>query len=181
MISVLLILILSYLVGSIPGSVWVGKLMYGQDVRQHGSGNAGATNTFRVLGWRAGLLATVVDLGKGLLAAGVIANLRVDALPHGLGFWEADSVVRLLAARELLMGTQTVAAAIKDGASADLRHAIESGREAGMAPLEDALVGYVRSGVVDVREACRKAPDRERLMAGLRAAAVDTTAIDRLS
>jgi glycerol-3-phosphate acyltransferase PlsY len=104
MISVLLILILSYLVGSIPGSVWVGKLMYGQDVRQHGSGNAGATNTFRVLGWRAGLLATVVDLGKGLLAAGVIANLRVDALPHGLGFWEADSVVRLLAGLAAIVG-----------------------------------------------------------------------------
>jgi glycerol-3-phosphate acyltransferase PlsY len=78
--------------------------MYGQDVRQHGSGNAGATNTFRVLGWRAGLLATVVDLGKGLLAAGVIANLRVDALPHGLGFWEADSVVRLLAGLAAIVG-----------------------------------------------------------------------------
>ncbi len=104
MLSVLLILVLSYLAGSIPGSVWVGKLMHGIDVREHGSGNAGATNTFRVLGWKAGVLATIVDVGKGLLAAGVIANLRIDELPPGLGFWEAETVVRLLAGLAAIIG-----------------------------------------------------------------------------
>ncbi len=104
MISVALILLLSYLVGSIPGSVTVGRLFYGTDVREHGSGNAGATNTFRVLGWKAGSMAMAIDLGKGLLAAGLIAELRVDALPAGLGFWEADSVVRLLAGLAAIVG-----------------------------------------------------------------------------
>ena len=74
MLSLIVILILSYLAGSIPASVWVGKLLYGIDLRQHGSGNAGATNAFRVLGWKAGLLASLVDVGKGLFAAGVIAT-----------------------------------------------------------------------------------------------------------
>lgn len=104
MLSVALILVLSYLVGSIPASVWVGKLAYGIDLRSHGSGNAGATNTFRVLGWKAGVVVSIIDLGKGLLAAGVIATLRVDALPAGLGFWEVDSVVRLMAGVTAVIG-----------------------------------------------------------------------------
>lgn len=104
MVSILVIVVLSYLVGSIPGSLWVGKALYGKDVRNHGSGNAGATNTFRVLGWKAGVLATVVDVGKGFLAAGVIASLRIDALPQGLGFWEADTVVRLVAGLAAITG-----------------------------------------------------------------------------
>lgn len=97
MLSLLIILVLSYLVGSIPSSLWVGKLLYGIDVREHGSGNAGATNAFRVLGWKAGMISTIVDLGKGLLAAGVIATIRVDALPSGFEFWHIETVVRLLA------------------------------------------------------------------------------------
>lgn len=97
MLSLTVILVASYLVGSIPASVWIGKAMYGIDVRNHGSGNAGATNAFRVLGWKAGGMATLVDLGKGLLAAGVIATIRLDALPETPGGWEAGTVVRLLA------------------------------------------------------------------------------------
>ena len=104
MFSVALILVLSFLVGSIPASVWIGKIAYGIDLREHGSGNAGATNAFRVLGWKAGLVASLVDLGKGLLAAGVIATIRIDALPGGLGFWEVDSVVRLIAGVTAVVG-----------------------------------------------------------------------------
>lgn len=97
MLTLLVILGLSYLVGSIPASVWIGQALYGIDVRKHGSGNAGATNAFRVLGWKAGLLATLVDLGKGLFAAGVIATIRLGELPETPGVWEAGTVVRLLA------------------------------------------------------------------------------------
>lgn len=104
MLSLLVILILSYLVGSIPGSVWIGKLLYGTDIRNYGSGNAGATNTFRVLGWKAGVLATIVDLGKGLLAAGVIASIRLDALPSGISVWQIETVVRLLAGIAAVIG-----------------------------------------------------------------------------
>ncbi len=106
MISVATILLLSYLVGSIPGSLWAGQLLYGIDLRKYGSGNAGATNAFRVLGWKAGLLATVVDLGKGLLAAGVIAPLlRIDPLPTwGLVPWQATTVVCLMAGIAAVVG-----------------------------------------------------------------------------
>ncbi len=97
MISLAVILVLSYLVGSIPGSIWVGKLLHGVDVREHGSGNPGATNVFRVLGWKSGVLCSLIDIGKGLFAAGVIATIRLDALPIGIEAWQTDTMVRLLA------------------------------------------------------------------------------------
>ncbi|MCS6981197.1 MAG: glycerol-3-phosphate 1-O-acyltransferase PlsY [Flavobacteriales bacterium] len=61
-------MITAYLLGSLPWSIWIGQLFYGVDVRQHGSGNAGATNTFRVLGRRAGLVVLVLDIAKGMAA-----------------------------------------------------------------------------------------------------------------
>jgi glycerol-3-phosphate acyltransferase PlsY len=59
------LILLAYLLGSIPTAVWVGKLFYGIDVREFGSGNAGATNTFRVLGKRAGIPVLLIDILKG--------------------------------------------------------------------------------------------------------------------
>ena len=59
---------ISYLLGSIPTSVWIGKAFYGIDVREHGSGNAGATNTFRTLGKTAGIPVLIFDSMKGWLA-----------------------------------------------------------------------------------------------------------------
>lgn len=55
----------AYLLGSLPFSVWVGKVFYGKDVREYGSRNAGATNTWRVLGWKAGLPVLLLDIAKG--------------------------------------------------------------------------------------------------------------------
>jgi len=103
MLSLLLILLLSYLIGSIPSSVWLGKLVHGVDVRDHGSGNAGATNAFRVLGWQVGASALAFDMGKGAVAAGVLALIRVDTLP-ALGTWELDTVVALLAGLAAILG-----------------------------------------------------------------------------
>lgn len=60
----------AYLIGSVPTSVWLGKARYGIDVRQHGSGNAGATNTFRILGKKAGIFVLMVDALKGSAAVG---------------------------------------------------------------------------------------------------------------
>lgn len=62
-------LIIGYLIGSIPSGVWVGKLMYGKDIRDYGSGNMGTTNTFRVLGKKAGTIVLLMDMFKGTLAA----------------------------------------------------------------------------------------------------------------
>jgi glycerol-3-phosphate acyltransferase PlsY len=65
----LALIVAAYLIGSVPSSVWIGRLFYNTDVRMHGSGNAGATNTFRVLGNKAGILVFVIDLMKGFAAA----------------------------------------------------------------------------------------------------------------
>jgi len=65
----LMVFVLAYLLGSIPAAVWVGKIFHNIDVREHGSGNAGATNVIRVLGWKTGIPVLLVDLTKGWLAA----------------------------------------------------------------------------------------------------------------
>jgi glycerol-3-phosphate acyltransferase PlsY len=61
-------IVIAYLIGSIPSAVWMGKTFYGVDVRTQGSGNAGATNTIRVLGVKAGLPVLLFDVFKGWLA-----------------------------------------------------------------------------------------------------------------
>ena len=63
-----IIILAAYLLGSIPSALWIGKLFYKMDVRQHGSGNLGATNTFRVLGKTAGIVVTLLDILKGTAA-----------------------------------------------------------------------------------------------------------------
>ena len=63
----------AYLIGSIPTAVWFGRYFHGVDVREHGSGNAGATNTLRVLGVRAGIIVLLVDFLKGVGAVAVSA------------------------------------------------------------------------------------------------------------
>lgn len=66
--------VFAYLLGSIPTAVWYGQGFFGIDIRQYGSGNAGATNTFRVLGKRAGTIVMLVDVLKGYTAA-ILATL----------------------------------------------------------------------------------------------------------
>ncbi|HCA83416.1 MAG TPA: acyl-phosphate glycerol 3-phosphate acyltransferase [Flavobacteriales bacterium] len=68
--------VVAYLMGSIPSAVWIGKIFYGTDIREHGSGNAGATNTFRVLGKTAGLIVLSMDVSKGLIAITLLAWLN---------------------------------------------------------------------------------------------------------
>jgi acyl phosphate:glycerol-3-phosphate acyltransferase len=73
----LLALLCAYLLGSLPSAVWIGKIFYGIDVREYGSGNAGATNTFRVLGKKAGIPVLIIDILKGYVAvqiATIIGN-----------------------------------------------------------------------------------------------------------
>jgi len=77
----LLAFVLAYLAGSIPSAVWAGKVFHGIDVREHGSGNAGATNTVRVLGWKTGIPVLLFDLFKGWLAASL--PLFLGAAPDG--------------------------------------------------------------------------------------------------
>lgn len=73
---ILLTLLAAYLIGSIPTAVWVGKGIYGIDVREHGSGNAGATNTFRVLGKKAAIPVMLIDIAKGFAASNLVLLLH---------------------------------------------------------------------------------------------------------
>lgn len=66
--ALFLLIVFAYLVGSIPSAVWLGKRFYKIDVREFGSGNAGATNTFRVLGKKAGIVVLVCDILKGSMS-----------------------------------------------------------------------------------------------------------------
>ena len=69
----ILAVLIGYMLGSIPTAVWVGKAFYGKDVREFGSGNAGATNTFRVLGKKAGIPVLIIDIAKGWAAVTVLS------------------------------------------------------------------------------------------------------------
>lgn len=77
-IYIILSTIAAYLIGSFPTAVWYGKAYFGIDIREHGSGNAGATNTFRVLGRKAGTIVMLVDVLKGWTATQA-ANLLIFA------------------------------------------------------------------------------------------------------
>jgi len=83
-VALAVLLILSYLIGAFPTAVVVGRLLKGIDVRQHGSGNAGATNAWRVLGWRGGLPVALIDVAKGVVPAVGIARLPIGPLPFSL-------------------------------------------------------------------------------------------------
>lgn len=63
-----ILIVASYLIGSIPSGLIIGKAFYGVDIRQHGSGNLGGTNTFRTLGKKAGFAVTISDILKGTVA-----------------------------------------------------------------------------------------------------------------
>ncbi len=90
MISIYLvgIVILAYLFGSIPSAVWFGGAFYGVDVREYGSGNAGATNTFRVLGKKAGIIVMFVDILKGWTATNLpyLLTSTLVGVPHSVQF-----------------------------------------------------------------------------------------------
>ncbi len=71
-VTVLLVgAIMAYLIGSVPTAVWYGRYFHGIDVREHGSGNAGATNTLRVLGKKAGIIVMIIDIIKGWLGTSI--------------------------------------------------------------------------------------------------------------
>lgn len=76
--------VLAYILGSIPTAIWAGRVFRGIDIREHGSGNAGAANAIRVLGWKTGVPVLIVDMFKGWLSA---------MLPLFLNLAEPDSAL----------------------------------------------------------------------------------------
>jgi len=83
--QIFLILVAGYLLGSIPTAVWLGKWFGKIDIREHGSGNAGATNALRVLGRKWGLVVLALDISKGLAAVLLLVPLLTFGRPHDPG------------------------------------------------------------------------------------------------
>ena len=77
--------IIAYLLGSIPFALVIGKIGYKIDIREHGSGNLGATNAFRVLGFKAGSIVILGDILKGTIAAVLPQLFNADAYPLVIG------------------------------------------------------------------------------------------------
>ncbi|MBI1803562.1 MAG: glycerol-3-phosphate 1-O-acyltransferase PlsY [Ignavibacteriae bacterium] len=105
MLPLALIVVLSYLVGSFPTSIIVGKLAKGIDVRSYGSGNAGGTNVIRVLGWKAGVFVILFDIFKGYIAAMVLTMLMYGPLPFPNATpFEDITVIRIIAGCAAILG-----------------------------------------------------------------------------
>ncbi|NOY77528.1 MAG: glycerol-3-phosphate 1-O-acyltransferase PlsY [Calditrichaeota bacterium] len=80
MLTLLTIIVVSYLLGSFPTSIIFGKLFRGIDIRNYGSGNAGGTNAFRVMGWKIGISVMIIDVAKGVLATVLVSQIRIDSI-----------------------------------------------------------------------------------------------------
>ncbi len=117
MLILTVIIILSYLVGSIPTSIIVSKLSKGIDIRDYGSGNAGGTNVMRVLGWKQGLFVIFLDAMKGVLAVVVIARLHDGSMPFtNMTPFDDFTLVQIIAGISAVIGhIWTVFAGFKGG------------------------------------------------------------------
>lgn len=98
MLSFVLALLLSFALGSINLSVWLGKKMKGVDIRELGSGNAGTTNTFRLLGWKAGSITAIIDILKGFVSAKYVSLIAINdpSLPHSVVGWNTDAWIVIM-------------------------------------------------------------------------------------
>ena len=105
MIPLGIIILFSYLVGSIPTSIIVTKLVKGVDIRNYGSGNAGGTNVIRILGWKAGVLVILIDILKGYIATMLITKFMVGEMPfRNLTPFEDITVIRIIAGCAAILG-----------------------------------------------------------------------------
>ncbi|MBT8383405.1 MAG: glycerol-3-phosphate 1-O-acyltransferase PlsY [Ignavibacteria bacterium] len=117
MLLLAIIIILSYLVGSIPTSIIISKAARGIDIRNHGSGNAGGTNVMRVLGWKFGILVIMLDALKGAIAVIIIARLFFGPLPfENISPFDDFTLVQIIAGLAAVVGhIWTVFASFRGG------------------------------------------------------------------
>jgi len=117
MLLLAIIVILSYLIGSIPNSIIISKMVRGIDIREHGSGNAGGTNVMRVLGWKYGVLVIFLDALKGAIAVVLIARLFYGPLPfENVSPFDDFTLVQIIAGISAVIGhVWTVFARFKGG------------------------------------------------------------------
>lgn len=107
MLALAVVILLSYLLGSIPSSIWVGKIVKGVDIRNYGSGNAGATNTFRLLGWQPGVAVLLIDFFKGFVSSRWLSQLAyaIGSGPVALfDFWDVDPFLSIVCGLAAVIG-----------------------------------------------------------------------------
>jgi glycerol-3-phosphate acyltransferase PlsY len=133
-----IVILLSYVVGSIPTSIMLSKWIHGFDIRTKGSGNAGGTNVFRVLGWKSGVFVMLVDIGKGILATAVISRLFWDpSLPfYNRTPFDDFTIIQMICGGAAIVGhIWTLFAGFKGGKGI----ATGAGMLVGIAPTEFAI------------------------------------------
>jgi acyl phosphate:glycerol-3-phosphate acyltransferase len=138
MINMVIVVLLSYIVGSIPTSIILSKWRHGFDIRSKGSGNAGGTNVFRVLGWKSGVFVIVVDALKGVIATTVVARLFWDpTLPfYNHTPFDDFTIIQMICGGAAVIGhVWTMFAGFKGGKGI----ATGSGMLIGIAPTEFAV------------------------------------------
>ena len=146
MVNLAIVIVLSYIVGSIPTSIIASKLMRGFDIRQHGSGNAGGTNVLRVLGWKIGLRVILFDLFKGVAATIFVARLFWDpSLPfQNRTPFEDFTVVQIICGIAAILGhIWTLFAGFKGGKGV----ATGAGMLLALAPVEFAVAVVIFAAV----------------------------------
>ena len=138
MLNLLLVVFLSYIVGSMPTAVMLSKWRHGFDIRTKGSGNPGGTNVFRVLGWKSGVFVLIVDFLKGAVATTVIARLFWDpSLPfYNRTPFDDFTVIQIMCGGAAVIGhVWTVFAGFRGGKGI----ATAAGMLVGVAPTEFAV------------------------------------------
>ena len=117
MLNLLVIVLLSYLVGSIPTGILMTKAVRGIDIREHGSGNMGGTNVMRILGWKFGLAVILLDALKGVLAVVLISRLYLGSFPFpNQTPFDDFTLVQIIAGMTAVMGhIWTIFAEFKGG------------------------------------------------------------------
>jgi len=145
--NMVIVVLLSYIVGSMPTSIMLSKWRHGFDIRTKGSGNAGGTNVFRVLGWKSGVFVIVVDLGKGLIATSLISRLFWDpTLPfYNRTPFDDFTIIQMICGGAAIIGhVWTMFAGFRGGKGI----ATAAGMMIGVVPTEFAVSGLVFATVL---------------------------------
>jgi len=134
MISIFIIIILSYLIGSFPTAVIAGRLIMKDDIRNHGSGNAGATNVYRVMGWKPALVVVLIDVGKGAVATLLISKIGANSIPLD------TTLIRIAAGASAIVGhVWTIFAGFRGGKGVGTAFGVLFA----LAPIASAAAGIV--------------------------------------
>jgi acyl-phosphate glycerol 3-phosphate acyltransferase len=91
--STIILIIVAYILGSVPNALWIGKVFKGIDIREHGSKNTGSTNATRVLGAKLGILTLILDISKGAIPVALSLFMKADLLENITGISNLDFIM----------------------------------------------------------------------------------------